>query len=207
MLRTATVCLLAFTGGFTIMAVELLGGRMLAPFFGSSIHVWGSIITVFMLSLSMGYLVGGRMSLHRPSLTRFAALFLVGAVVLYPLMLSADGIMEWVFEHVEDPRYGSLAAALLLFTVPTVMLGMISPYSVILLVRHRRESGRVAGMLYFMSSLGSALGTLGTSFYLVLWFEVNTILVMLSLGLLACGLVGILVDRRTVAPRVAEESA
>ncbi len=47
---------LAFISGFIIMSVELLGGRILAPYFGSSIYVWGSIITVFMLSLSLGYL-------------------------------------------------------------------------------------------------------------------------------------------------------
>src|SRR5690606_8397669 len=52
---------LAFVGGFCIMSLELLGGRVLAPYFGSSIYVWGSIITVFMLSLSFGYLLGGRL--------------------------------------------------------------------------------------------------------------------------------------------------
>ena len=57
----ALVLLLAFSSGFIIMSVELLGGRMLAPNFGTSIYVWGSIITVFMLSLSVGYLVGGRL--------------------------------------------------------------------------------------------------------------------------------------------------
>ena len=53
---------LAFCSGFCIMGIELLGGRILAPYFGSSIHIWGSIITVFMLSLSLGYLFGGKLS-------------------------------------------------------------------------------------------------------------------------------------------------
>ena len=57
---TPTIYLLAFVGGFVIMSLELLGGRVLAPYFGSSIYVWGSIITVFMLSLALGYLFGGR---------------------------------------------------------------------------------------------------------------------------------------------------
>ena len=52
---------LAFISGFIIMTIELLGGRILSPWFGNSIHVWGSIITVFMLSLSLGYLYGGRL--------------------------------------------------------------------------------------------------------------------------------------------------
>ena len=89
--------------------------------------------------------------------------------------------------HVEDPRYGSLLASIVLFGLPTVILGMISPYSVRLLVENVAESGRVAGALYFVSTLGSALGTLMTSFYFVLWFEVNSIILLLisSLALLA----------------------
>ena len=75
----------------------------------------------------------------------------------------------------------------MLFGLPTVILGMISPYSVRLLVENVAESGRVAGALYFVSTLGSALGTLMTSFYFVLWFEVNSIILLLisSLALLA----------------------
>ena len=77
-----TIYLLAFVGGFVIMSLELLGGRVLAPYFGSSIYVWGSIITVFMLSLALGYLFGGRLSLTKPSLNRFSVIFLFAAVFL-----------------------------------------------------------------------------------------------------------------------------
>ena len=180
-----TIYLLAFVGGFCIMSLELLGGRVLAPYFGSSIYVWGSVITVFMLSLSIGYLLGGRLSLHRPSLGRFAVIFLAAAVCLYPLVYYGEPLMEWIFERVEDPRYGSLLASSILFIVPTVILGMISPYSVRMLVQTTDRSGQVAGVLYFVSTLGSALGTLATSFYLVLWFEINTILTLLTAALLS----------------------
>ena len=78
--------LLAFCGGFVIMSMELLGGRILAPYFGSGVYVWGSIITVFMLSLSLGYLLGGRLSVRDPSLNRFAAIFVLGAVLLLSLI-------------------------------------------------------------------------------------------------------------------------
>ncbi len=175
---------LAFTGGFVIMSLELLGGRVMAPYFGSSIYVWGSIITVFMLSLALGYLFGGRLSLHRPSLTRFGIIFAVAAVLLYPLVYFSEPAMVWIFERIEDPRYGSLMAASVLFILPTIIMGMISPYSVRLLVVTTHESGQVAGRLYFFSTLGSALGTLATSFYFVLWFEINTILTLLALALL-----------------------
>ena len=178
------IYLLAFSGGFVIMSLELLGGRILAPYFGSGIYVWGSIITIFMLSLSIGYLLGGRLSVHNPSSSRFAAIFAVAAVLLLPLTIYAQGIMEFIFLRVEDPRYGSLVTSIVLFGLPTVILGMISPYSVRLLVDNVAESGRVAGYLYFVSTLGSAIGTLMTSFYFVLWFEVNTIIILL-IGCLA----------------------
>lgn len=177
------IYLLAFTGGFVIMSLELLGGRVLAPYFGSSIYVWGSIITVFMLSLSLGYLIGGRWSVRNPSLLRFGSIFIVGALLMYPLVLLAEPAMQWIFNAIEDPRYGSLVASALLFMVPTVILGMISPYSVRLLVVSVEHSGQIAGRLYFVSTLGSSLGTLATSFYFVLHFEINTILIMLTLAL------------------------
>lgn len=176
---------LAFVGGFTIMSLELLGGRVLAPYFGSSIYVWGSIITVFMLSLSLGYLIGGRLSLHRPSLGKFSLIFLAAALCLYPLVYFSEDIMLWIFDRVADPRYGSLLTSSVLFIVPTVIMGMISPYAVRMLVKTTTHSGQVAGILYFVSTLGSALGTLATSFYLVLWFEINTILTLLTAGLLS----------------------
>ena len=181
------IYLLAFSGGFVIMSLELLGGRILAPYFGSGIYVWGSIITIFMLSLSIGYLLGGRLSVHNPSSSRFAAIFGVAALLLLPLTVYAQALMEFIFLRVEDPRYGSLVASIVLFGLPTVILGMISPYSVRLLVDNVAESGRVAGALYFVSTLGSAIGTLMTSFYFVLWFEMNTIITLLisCLALLA----------------------
>ncbi|MDB2415905.1 fused MFS/spermidine synthase [Pseudomonadales bacterium] len=188
--------LLAFTGGFVIMSVELLGGKILAPYFGSGVYVWGSIITVFMLSLSLGYLLGGKLSVNNPSLTRFASIFGLGAILLYPLILFAEPVMEFIFLHIEDPRYGSLVASTFLFFLPTVILGMISPYSVRLLVTKVEESGKVAGTLYFVSTLGSAIGTLMTSFYFILWFEVNTVLTLLTLVLLGVAGVAVFVGRR-----------
>ena len=178
---------LAFSGGFVIMSLELLGGRILAPWFGGSIYVWGSIITVFMLSLAAGYYLGGWFSLRSPSLGRLGGLLVIGAAVLYPATMLAESLMSWVFTRVEDPRYGSLLASLALFVAPTVVLGAISPYSVRLLVRRQEESGKVAGTLYFFSTLGSAFGTLATSFYFVLWFEINTIVSALSGALLVLG--------------------
>lgn len=199
-LFTGLILTLAFTAGFVIMSIELLGGRILSPYFGSSIYVWGSIITVFLVSLSIGYLLGGRWSLVNPNLTRYSSFFLLSAMTLLPTIFFGESIMETVFFYIEDPRYGSLVASTILFFVPTTILGMIAPYSVRLLVRHRDHSGQVAGGLYFASTLGSALGTLATSFYLVLYFEVNQVLLTLASVLIAGGLAAIGIRFLTATP-------
>lgn len=171
-----TILVVAFVSGFAIMTVELLGGRVLSPYFGSSVYVWGSLITIFMLSLSIGYLVGGKLSTRNPSPRFYAFFFIIAAILILPVIQFADVIMEQIFLRVEDPRYGSLLAAACMYFLPICFLGMISPYSIRLLVEDEHHSGHIAGQLYFVSTLGSALGTLATSFYFVLWFDVNQIL-------------------------------
>lgn len=158
------------------MTIEMLGARILSPYFGGSLSVWGSIITIFMLALSVGYLIGGRLSTRHPNAVTYASFFIAAAVFSLPIILLADAIMEPIFLTILDPRYGSLVASILLFFVPTAILGMISPYSVRLLVETYEHSGHMAGLLFFVSTIGSAVGTLGTSFYFVLWWEVNEIL-------------------------------
>ncbi|NQZ23907.1 MAG: fused MFS/spermidine synthase [Colwellia sp.] len=189
------IYLLAFCSGFCIMGIELLGGRILAPFFGSSVHIWGSIITVFMLSLSFGYLAGGKLSTHNPSLKRYGIIFLFAGITILPVAFWSTDIMEVIFLNVEDSRYGSLLACGALFFIPTIILGMISPYSVRLLVTDKDKSGQVAGKLYFVSTLGSALGTIITSFYLVLFFEVNNIIIVFSAVLAVLGVIAIILNK------------
>jgi hypothetical protein len=180
--------LIAGWSGFYVMAIELLSGRLLAPYFGSSIYVWGAIITVFMLALSFGYLWGGRASLHAPSLRRLALILLAAAVTTLPVLLVGDALLERLAALLADPRFGSLSAAGLLFFLPTCISGMVSPYAVRLLVADRASAGQLAGRLYFVSTFGSAAGTILTSFYLVLYLEVDQILMLL---VMISGLVGI----------------
>lgn len=175
-LRVLLTYVIAGWSGFFVMGVELLGGRLLAPTFGSSIYVWGALITVFMLALSLGYLAGGRYSVNSPSVGRLGAILLVAALTASPVLFFADAMLEAIAVAAPDPRLGSLLGAALLFFVPTFFSGMVSPYAVRLLVQDRATAGRHAGQLYFVSTFGSAAGTLLTSFYLVLIMEVNDIL-------------------------------
>ena len=128
-------------------------------------------------------------STRTPSGLTYALFFIGAALFSLPIILFADSVMRPIMVNIEDPRYGSLLASIFLFFIPTSILGMISPYSVRLMVDREDHSGHMAGLLYFISTLGSALGTLGTSFYFVLWYEVNQILWGAVVSLVLAGLV------------------
>jgi hypothetical protein len=195
-MHRAMVFCIAGWSGFFVMGVELLSGRILAPTFGSGIYVWGGIITVFMLALSIGYLAGGRLSLWQPTLRKLAVLLLVAAATTAPVAIVGEPVLDWLFGLIHDPRYGTLVSATLLFFIPTAVCGMVSPYAVRLLVTEYQLSGQVAGLLYFVSTLGSAAGTLMTSFYLVLWLDVDQILWSLIAVSALLGAAGILLPER-----------
>lgn len=186
--RNPLIYFAAAWSGFFVMGVELLGGRLLSPYFGSSIFVWGALIAVFMTSLSIGYLIGGQLSLKSPSLTGLGALLIAESILALPLIGFGDYVFDILSYSIEDPRYGSLLASALMFGLPTVFSGMVSPYAVRLLVENVERSGRSAGRLYFASTLGSAGGTILTTFYLVLLFEINTIIISLIVISFAIGL-------------------
>jgi hypothetical protein len=175
--RNAALYSTAAWSGFFVMGVELLGGRLLAPYFGSSIFVWGALIAVFMTALAVGYLIGGQLSLRSPSLRGLGVLLIAEALLALPVILFGDAVFDMLSFSIEDPRYGSLLAAFLMFSAPTVFSGMVSPYAVRLLIDNIERSGQSAGRLYFASTLGSAGGTIMTTFYLVLLFEINTIII------------------------------
>jgi hypothetical protein len=135
--------------------------------------------------------------LRSPNLTRLALILFLAALAALPIVLAADDLLDWLSARASDPRLGSLLGSMLLFLVPTIISGMVSPYAVRLLVKDTERSGERAGRLYFVSTFGSAVGTLLTSFYLVLHFEVNQILwAMLAISA-ALSVLAIWVDQRS----------
>ncbi|MEO5348121.1 MAG: fused MFS/spermidine synthase [Magnetococcus sp. YQC-3] len=167
------IYLIAGWSGYFVMAMELLGGRTLTPYFGSGIYVWGAIITLFMLSLSIGYLLGGHFSARQPSLRKLSLILGAATLASLPCASASTAILEQVFDAIPDPRYGALLASVALFFLPITISGAISPYAIRLLVDGLGSSGQVAGRVFFISTFGSTAGTLLTSFYLVLLFELD----------------------------------
>ena len=183
----ALIHVAAGVSGFFVMGIELLGGRIFAPFFGTSIFVWGAIIAVFMMALALGYLKGGAISLKRTSSRLLGWLLVAEGMACLPIVLIGEPCLELLSYLVADARYGSLLGAMLFFALPAWISGMVSPYAVRLLTRSVQSVGHSAGRLYFVSTLGSALGTIVTSFYLVLYLELDSIVLLLVGMVIAIG--------------------
>lgn len=188
------IWLSVFSSGFSLMSIEMLGGKLLAPYFGNSIYIWGSIITVFMLSLAVGYLLGGKISANKPSRFKLGFIFLSVAVLLTPI-LSYGEIANYISQLVESNKYAALLTAVVIFAPSAVAFGLVSPYAIRLSVNSTEKSGHVAGILYFLSTLGSALGTLVTSFYWVQYADVYAIILCHIVLLMLLGFILILNDR------------
>lgn len=173
---------IVFLSGAVLMSLEMLGSRLLAPTFGSSIYVWGALITTVMAALTLGYYLGGRAADRRPSMAVMG--YVLGAAGLYVSFLPYwTAPASWVFSGF-GPRTGALLASLAFFFPPSILLAMISPYGVRLAGRSLSTLGRTAGQLSSVSSAGSIVGTLVTSFYLIPAVGVRNIVHGLGLLLL-----------------------
>ncbi|NQT83749.1 fused MFS/spermidine synthase [bacterium] len=187
-MRSILLVMLVFVCGWAILSIEILGGRILTPFFGSDVYVWGSVIGVFLMSLAIGYFLGGKLSKRFPKPGYLSALILVAAAMVAVLPLFHVKVNNVVFdvmvaETLGGERWGSLMAATVLFLVPMTLLGMVSPYAVQLAATELVSVGEKAGMLYAVSTIGSVLGCLMTSFYFILWWHTDRILLQTA-GLL-----------------------
>ncbi|NUQ60933.1 MAG: fused MFS/spermidine synthase [Pirellulales bacterium] len=183
MLRTIGVAVTVFGCGWILMGLEIVGGRMLAPYFGSGVWVWGSVISVFLAALSAGYFLGGLMSQRFPHGPGLAFVILAAAVSLVPVALWHEVASEWFADLDLHERWGSLLAATAFFFLPSMLLGMVSPYAISLVAHNLATVGASAGALYAISTLGSFLGCLLTAFYFILWMGIRHILFLSAAAL------------------------
>ncbi|MHC4600274.1 MAG: spermidine synthase [Planctomycetota bacterium] len=157
--------ILVFTAGASLMALQIAGSRVLAPHFGSSLFIWGGLIGVFLMALSIGYFLGGWAGDNYPDLITLCVA-LGGAGLLF-LLVPHIGIPTCVGLKSWGPRWGPLTAAIVLFVLPSILLGCASPIAVRLITKEVASSGRAAGSLYALSTFGSLLGTFLATFVLV----------------------------------------
>ena len=174
-----------FICGAVVMVFELVGSRVLAPYFGTSIYVWTSLIGIILGSLSLGYFLGGKVSDKRPRLNHLALIiFLSGAIIGFTILFK-DPLLTFMFTKIDNIKVGSVAASLIIFTPASILLGMVSPYAAKLKIKSLDSSGSIVGNLYAISTTGSIVGTFLSGFYLIPRFGTNKLLFILAATLLA----------------------
>lgn len=160
-----------FLCGAVVMSVEILASRTLASEFGSSLHVWGAVIGTFIGALSLGYWLGGVASDRWPTRLGLAAIVSASGILITVTVPFARRLNTWVAMRDMPVDVAvwlkPLLATTIIYFVPVVLLGAVSPYSVRLAARDLTRLGKKVGGFYAISSLGSIVGTFFTAFYLI----------------------------------------
>ena len=157
----------AFIVGCVLMGFEMLGSRYLFPYFGGSIGTWASLISTVLCALAIGYFAGSAIVDRHPSQRTIAISILVAAAYLALVPVSADPIMSEILSNLGDGPSATLLASTVLLLVPLTLLGTFSPIAVSILTRSADEAGRIAGLVYGVSTVGNVVGTLLTTFTLI----------------------------------------
>ena len=191
--------IVVFIGSFCTLVIELVAGRIMAPYVGVSLYTWTSIIGVVLAGISIGAYLGGRIADRYPrSSTLGWLLFLsgLGAFSISPLTNLVGGAQ---FHTSLMTRI--LLITTIIFFIPSCLLGMISPVVVKLTLNNLEKTGNVVGKIYAFSTLGSILGTFATGFYLISWMGTRSILLAMGVILILSALIfgGFLKSKRALA--------
>jgi spermidine synthase len=179
---------IAFVTGAIVMSFEMLGSRYLNPYFGSGIYTWASLISTVLMALTLGYFIGGWLADRTASLSVLAVTVLVASLYMLVLPSFAQPLLEFLTAGIDDVRTGSLVASLAILLFPVTFFGMYSPFAIRLMLRSAQSSGMVSGTVYGVSTFGSIVGTLGTTFYLIPTIGTRAITLWLGAAGIACGL-------------------
>lgn len=185
---TAALC------GALVMVLEVLGSRVIGPFFGVSLFVWTSLITVTMVALAAGYAIGGHLSDRKNSPD-----WLYGIILLSGILVILIPALKGPILQISLPlglRWGSLISAFMLFGPALFLLGCVSPYVVKIAAREMHNIGRTVGSFYAISTVGSVVGTLLTGFVLIAYLGVNQIFLLTGSLLIALSVAYFLFFRR-----------
>ncbi len=196
---------LVFVAGASSLAVELSASRLLAPYFGTSLFVWANLIGLILLYLTIGYYVGGRLAdrFPRPGvlylLTTVAA-FLVGVIPFISRPILGWALTSFATYSI-SVFYGSLVAVILLFAIPMILLGCVSPFAIRLRIEQVGRAGHTAGQLYAISTAGSILGTFLPVLWLIPTIGTRYTFFVFAVSLLLVSIVGLITTQLSI-PRL-----
>ncbi len=195
----AAIGVAVFIAGAVLLGLEIASSRVLAPFFGSSLYVWGALIGVVLAGLSVGYWLGGMAADREPTPQLFVAVLGLGALLVLAIPFVDGWVLDRVVELDPGPRLNPLLATIFLFGVPAVVLGTVSPIAVKLRARSLDRLGRTAGRLFAISTAGSIAGTFATAFWLIPELGTDQLLAAGAVALMLAAAAVALVERLTAA--------
>jgi len=183
----------ALTGGI-VMSLELAAFRLYAPYFGYSIYVWGTMISVVMAALALGYALGGWLADRSRSGTILYVVIVSSGIYQLAALFVERPILRWLWQSGEF--FGTTIASLIIFVPTMTALAVTAPFVIRLLAR-AEHIGITAGKVYALSTAGSIVGILLTAFYLVPRLGTRMTLQILCASTLLVGAFGLV--KRTAA--------
>lgn len=170
----------SFWAGAAVMAFELVGVRLLTPFFGMGIQIWTIAITVSLAALAVGYWLGGKVIDIRPSVITIAIILFLAAVSLVFVRIFG-GYIPIVFGSMSLVT-GALCSGIFIMFVPLILLGAIQPVLARLMVGTVTRAGTVVGGLMAAGTIGGIIGTAITGLFFIPYLGLSKTLLVLALG-------------------------
>ena len=189
---------LAFLEGSTVMALELLTAKMIAPLYGASLYVWSSIIGVTLAALAVGYFTGGKVSEKFSGVSSTLKLIFAVAIILGLLSVIAPGIVSAMSDY--SIRTASLLSALALLGVPMILLGMVPPLIIASLTNLVEDSGKIAGLVYAVSTIGGICATLLLGFFILPAYGLKAPLLIIGVVLMVFAFAGLIRQKKLIIP-------
>ncbi len=193
---------LVFIAGMVSLGIEMCGPRLMAPYFGTSLFIWANQIGFTLLYLSIGYWIGGRVADRYPSTRVLCALTAVAALATGIIPFISKPVLDWSVSGLTTANasvfLSSMLAVILLFSVPTILLGMVSPYAIRLTMDRVGNAGTRAGSLYALSTVGSIIGAFLPVLVLIPAWGVRRTLFAACVVLLVASLWGLLPRERVL---------
>lgn len=172
----------SFIEGGAVMAVEIVGAKLVGPYYGNSLYVWAAVLGLTLGGLTTGYFAGGAVSRRFPTRRALYVIMLVSAVLVALMPWTARAIMEATLGM--DLRAGITLSALVFLFPPLVFFGMVSPMIIRLVTTHDSKVGHAAGTVYAISTTGGILATYIAAFYAIPHIGMNESL-LITAALLA----------------------
>jgi len=177
-----------FISSACLLVLEIVAGRLLAPYVGVSLYTWTAIIGVILAGLSLGNWLGGVWADRGGGEYAVGCTLLAAGVASLGILL----LLTWIAPLVNDQRFGLLGASfilvLTLFFLPAVLLGVITPMLTTLALQLRLRTGRVVGTLHALAALGSICGTFLTGYLLIQYLGTRVVVCGTALTLIGLGL-------------------